>query len=140
MNHLVEKVKILISISEDFNKIFRGFIAEKHQKYEKGLLSYEVEQAMRHWYALHTKAQTSLMKSPPNPTPRIAMVYADIKHYLSNTYYEEMHTGMTVPHSHIKEAIVNVRGNDRRTIRKWFRTFEKMKVIKRLGANAWEMM
>jgi len=55
-----ERVKVGFFLSRDLIDRFRVLIQQKYNKYEKGLLSYEAEMALRHWLALHTQAQTTL--------------------------------------------------------------------------------
>jgi hypothetical protein len=52
------KVQLKVWISEELDGKLRELIAQKYKKYEKGLLSYEVEQALQTWLALHVEPQT----------------------------------------------------------------------------------
>lgn len=136
---MTRKVALLVYIPEDLNRKLREFIALKYRKFEKGLLSWEVEQALSHWIALHTKAQKTLTTKGPNPTPLVVRAFMEVKQYLLMNYYEELKPGMTVPDGYMREAISAVRGSDPRTVRKWLRTFTRFKLIKPVG-GVWEIV
>jgi len=113
----------------------------KYEQYEKGLLSYEVEQALRYWLALHTKAQKSLGRpKKPNPTPRVIIAFAEVRDYLLHKYYDELTPGQQIPRVFLEEAIMATRGSDPRTIRKWLRTFERMGLVKCVTPASWKVM
>jgi len=136
----MNKTKMIISISEHLNLRFRSFLAEKYRTVEKGMISHEVSQALGHWIAMHTDAQKSLINNKPNPTPKVISAYIEIKEYLLSKFYEELHSGSTVVKRHFEEAIMNVRGSDKRTIKKWLKTFRRMGLIKILNASTMELM
>jgi len=135
-----KKIKILLSIDEALNKKFRSLIQQKYQKYEKGLLSYEAEMAFRHWLSLHTQAQNTLEMSKPNPTPKVSMVFAEVKNYLLSNFYFELKPGQQIPKVHLEKAIMAVRGSDKRTIRKWLKAFHMMGLVKPITSAAWEIL
>ncbi|MHA1829078.1 MAG: hypothetical protein ACTSX6_10585 [Candidatus Heimdallarchaeaceae archaeon] len=137
----MSKIQLLIYIPDDLDRKFREFLALKYKHVEKGLISGEVERALRYWINLHTKAQKTLLESKaPNPTPKISRVFAEIKRYLLSKYYDELSEGTIVPDTHLREAIAATRGSDKRTIRKWLRVFEQFKLIKRLSLATWELL
>lgn len=135
-----KKVRIQAWISDEIDAKFRKFIQQKYKKYERGLLSYEVESALQAWIIQHTNSQTQLdIKIKPNPTPSSARVYREVKAYISGHYDVEF-TGNTQLHEKfIIEAITTLRGNDPRTIKSWMQTFERMGLIKILARPMWEM-
>lgn len=137
---LAFKNKILISIPPDLDQKFRQFLALKYQRVEKGLISHEISEAMSHWIALHTKAQTELISKPVNPTPRVVQVFIGLKQYLLSKYYLELAPGSAVPDKFLRESIVATRGSDKRTIRHWLRTLSQFNLIKRLNSKTWELM
>ncbi|MEM3816090.1 MAG: hypothetical protein QW341_04510 [Candidatus Bathyarchaeia archaeon] len=47
------KVKVGFFLSKNVIERIRLLIQEKYSEYERGLLSYEVEVALRHWLDLH---------------------------------------------------------------------------------------
>ncbi len=133
-----DKVQILLWISRSTDEKFRYLIQQKYTNYEKGLLSYEAELALRSWLALHTKAQTPLIK--PNPIPKVQIAFAQIKDYLTSNHYSELSPGQQINMRHIKEAIMSVRGSDPRTVTKWIKVFSKFHLIKPIAGNIWEIM
>lgn len=133
-----EKVQILLWINKSIDVKFRNLIQQKYPKYEKGLLSYEAEMALRSWIALHTNAQRSLIS--PNPVPKVAIAFAQVKEFLKTKYYTELSTGQQINLLHIKEAIMSVRGSDPRTVTKWLKVFHKFDLIKPVAGNIWEIM
>jgi len=134
-----EKEKVGLFISRSVMEKFRALIQQKYEKYEKGLLSYEAELAFRNWLALHTNAQTRLIK--PNPKPKVALVFAQVKEFLaSNYYFDSITPGQQVPLTHLENAIRAIRGSDPRTIKKWLQAFRKFKLIKPITGNLWEVL
>ncbi|MEM2612588.1 MAG: hypothetical protein QXJ45_08250 [Thermoproteota archaeon] len=138
----VKKEKILITIRKDLVDKFRSLLMQKYPKYEKGILSYEVELALNYWINLHTKAQSSETSkiNPINPTPKVLTVFLTVKDYLLRKYYDELHPGSQVIDIHLREAIANVRGADERTIKKWLKRFTENKLIKHVAGAVWEIM
>jgi len=133
-----ERVKLGVFIDRKVVEKLRELISLKYKKYEKGLLSYEVEQALRNWIALHTNTHKI---SIPNPPSKTAIVFAQIKSYLETNYYiDGLRTGMQIPVKHIVEAIASVRGGDRRTIRRWLKEFERYKLIKPITHKLYEVL
>ena len=97
--------------------------------------------ALRHWIALHTNAQTDLDTKPmPNPTPKVQLVFAQIKEYLLSNHYFQLVPGQQVPRLHLIKAIENVRGNDKRTVQKWLKSFHRNGLIKPVTSATWEIM
>lgn len=135
-----EKVKVGFYLSSSLIANLRSLIQQKYQKYEKGLLSEEAELAIRSWIALHTCAQTTLDTNKPNPTPRVALVFVEVKRWLLSSLYFELKPGQQIPIDHIRKAIIEVRGGDKRTIMKWLQLFHKMNLIKPVTTNVWEIM
>ena len=129
-----------IYLDEEFEKDWRRFISEKYQTVQRGLLSHEVEQAMKHWYALHTKSQKSLLDKAPNPMPRVSNVYMQMKRYLLSKYFDELNPGATIPYKYLREAIQQTRGSDKRTITKWLKTFVQNGLLRQLNASVWELI
>lgn len=137
---MVNKNVLLVYLPESLDMRFREFLALKYRKIERGLISYEVEQALGHWISLHTKAQKSLVTKAPNPMPKVSNAFLDIKHYLLSRYYERLAPGSSVPDKFLREAIAQVRGSDKRTMRKWLRVFSENGLIKRLNWSVWELL
>jgi hypothetical protein len=136
----LRKVKVGVFINEDLMARFRKLIMEKYNKYEKGLLSYEVENALRYWIALHTNAQNTMTKNKPNPTPKVISVWMQVKEYLLKNWYIELIPGQQIARVHLEKAITAVRGGDRRTIDKWLNIFVKMGLVKPITSATWEII
>lgn len=135
-----EKVQLKVYIPLNLSLNLRVLIQNKYSKYEKGLLSYEVEQAIRSWIALHTQAQLPLDAKPPNPIPKVASVFMQVKEYLLHKYFDELKVGQQIPRRFLDEAIEAIRGSDKRTIEKWLRSFEKFHLAKPISSAAWEIL
>ena len=134
------KIKIGIWIDSILAEKLRSLINQKYENYERGLLSYEVEMALRHWISLHTNAQKTLEANKPNPTPKASLVFSQVKEYLLSHWYYELRPGQQISRSHLEKAIMAIRGSDRRTIRKWLRIFHKMGLAKPVTSVTWEIM
>ena len=134
-----DKIQMGFYITPELDKKFREFLALKYRTVGRGLISHEIEQALGHWIALHTKAQSSLLTKAPNPLPKVSKVYLTIKQYLLSRYYEVLEPGSVVPIKYLREAIRQVRGSDKRTVQKWLKIFHQTKLIKPLNANTWEL-
>jgi hypothetical protein len=141
MAQKVQRVKIGLFIDTEIASKFRSLIQEKYKTYEKGLLSYEAEMALRHWLSLHAGTQTSVNMNVPNPTPKVALVFAQVKNLLMTKFgYFEIKTGQQIPKIHLENAIADVRGSDERTVVKWLKLFGKMKLVKPITAGMWEIL
>jgi len=139
---MIEKVRVIFYLDKDVVQKFRELIALKYKTVERGLLSWEAQQALVHWIALHTNAQNSKDFSSclkPNPTPRVAQVFRQVKAYLLRNYYEELPAGYQIPAKHLREAIAAVRGSDPRTIKKWMKAFADFHLIKHITGELWEI-
>ena len=136
----MKKIKLGVFLPKSLVENFRNLIMQKYNRYEKGLLSYEVEMALRSWLALHTKAQKTLEVKKPNPTPKVYMYFAEVKDYLLRKYYTELWSGQQIPYKHLEEAIINTRGADKRTVQKWLRIFHTSGLVKPVTSASWEIM
>jgi len=127
-----ETVQLKVHIPKSLNDELRKLINQKYESYEKGLLSYEVTQALAYWIAQHHKsAQTHVV----NPSPRVFKVAREVGNVIVKKYG---FVPQQVLRADIEEAIIEVRGGDPRTIRKWFRLFEKFGLIKHIAGEVWE--
>jgi hypothetical protein len=134
------KVKVGFFIDKNLAGKFRSLIQQKYQNYEKGLLSYKAEMALRHWLSLHTNAQNTLETNKPNPTPKSSIVFSEVRDYLLRNLYHELKPGQQIPRVHLERGIMATRGSDPRTIRKWLRTFHRMRLAKPITSATWEIM
>jgi len=142
MIEIEKKIKIQGWIPKSLDAKFRELITQKYNKYERGLLSYELEMALRSWLSLHADTQRSIdAKKHPNPEPKARIAFFKIKSYLLSNFYYELSPGQQVPLIHLHRAIENVIGTDQRTINKWMRIFDKNGLIKQSGSSAtWEII
>jgi len=136
---MVDKVVLGVYITKELDQKFREFLVLKYRRIARGMISDEVEQALGHWVALHTKAQKSLLDKVPNPVLGVSKAYLVVKQYLLSQYYDVLEPGVTIPERYLKEAIAQTRGSDKRTITKWLKTFSQMHLIKPINASIWEL-
>jgi len=140
----MEKKAMLIYIDMNIEKKLRNLIQNKYEHYQKGLLSYEVELAIRNWLALHTQTQkiknNAVIQGKPNPLPNVIIAFQKVKEYLLGKYYDTLFQGQQINYKHLEEAIMNTRGVDKRTIRKWLKIFHKMGFIKPITPMIWEIL
>jgi hypothetical protein len=54
---MAKKRPLHIWLSPEIDDKLRELIFKKYSKYEKGLLSHEVEEALKNWLLLHTQTQ-----------------------------------------------------------------------------------
>jgi RNAse (barnase) inhibitor barstar len=104
-----------------------------------GVLSYEVEQALRAWIAQH--AHDAHKNMEVNPEPKAVKVFSQVKKYLEERFgYAAIIPGQQIPRQHILTAIAAVRGPDNRTIRKWFDAFIRFKLLRHVGGEVYEVL
>ena len=145
-NDVSGKVKLQIWLPEELDTKFRVLIQQKYRKFERGILSYEAEMAIRHWLSLHTDAQSTLDTKLPNPIPKVQLAYMKMKEYLlssdpASPNYYSLVPGQQIPRSHLIRAITNVRGGDNRTIQKWMKLLKNNGLIKPINTGTtWEVM
>ena len=135
---MTEKVKFGVYLDRDLIEEFHRFIAEQYGKVQHGMVSFEVEQAIRAWLSTHKCTQTALSHQPPNPSPRVFLAREAVKAYLRDRFgYDSIYK---VPKSQIIEAIGAVRGVDDRTVKKWIRLFEKFHLLKWITPSVVEFL
>jgi len=134
------KFKLQCFIDEEVNEELRQLIHEKYKYYEHGLLGFEVEQAIRTWIAMHKEAQGVKILNKTNPRSAVGRIFLQVKQYLLDNYYDDLHPGVTIPLRHLEEAIMAVRGGDRRTVRKWLELFHRFGLVKPITQAVWELV
>jgi len=132
------KIKVGAYIDRDVWDKFRELVKKKYRDYH-GMLSYELEEMIKNWIALHT--QTTHKESIPkvNPEPKVYRVARQIKEYIQNKYgwrsaYQNVHRNLIV------EAISAVRGSDPRTIEKWMNEMMRYDILKPISPNIYELV
>jgi predicted transcriptional regulator len=138
-----KKVPLYVFVSEGLAARLRRFIALKHQTTEKGLLSLEVEQAiMNHLAVQSTQQQNTQIKrsySQQNQLLKINKVMEDIQKYLiESQLYVDL--PQFIPEKHLDQAIANLRGVDKRTIKIWKQNLEQYGHIRKSGLSRYEIL
>lgn len=136
MEEKEKKEKIGFYMSQETIDKFRRFVQDRYKTYRNGILSAEAEAALVDWMTQHKDTHIK----PPNPAPRIAIVWKEVKEYMEQVYDVKLYTGITLSSNHIKNGIRGVRGSDPRTVKRWFMDFHRSNVIKELGGDRWELM
>jgi hypothetical protein len=148
-----KKSALYVRISPEIDYKLRELIFKKYSKYEKGLLSHEVEEALKNWILLHlqTHTQTQNLKlgvpnainptleNTINPSLKVHKVWEQVRDYLLKNYYTELKPSQQISEPHLRQAIKAVRGSDPRTVRKWMKLLEEFKLIKHIVGAIWEI-
>lgn len=136
----MEKVKVGFSLPKDLVEEFKRFVVAKYKGYTRGDFSWEVEQALRNWIALHTDAQIDAMVKKPNPPASVERVFYQVKVWMEQEYGCGLEKGSHMSRKLLERAIAAVRGSDPRTIKKWMKIFHEFGLIKPLTAGVWEFL
>jgi hypothetical protein len=131
-----DKVQVKVYLPKSLAKKLRELIFQKYGSYKGGLLSYEVEEAVRRYISAHTNV-TQIPKGS-NPIPKIHIVKEQIKEYLRQKYGYLMTNQVLT--KHFEEAIINLRGADPRTKDKWVKALIAAGVLKILGPYQVELI
>jgi hypothetical protein len=138
------RIHLSIYISPETNASLRELIVKKHGRYEKGLLSREVEEALKNWILLHRGEREifkgSSQSQPVNPPNKVYTVWLEVKDYLLKNYYQDLSPTQTITEKHLVEAIKAVRGSDPKTVRKHLRNFQEFKFVKHIAGAIWEVL
>jgi hypothetical protein len=145
----MKKRPLHIWLSPEIDNKLRELIAKKYSRYEKGLLSHEIEEALKNWVLLHTQAQNLKLGvpndiKPPlnniiNPSLKVHRVWEQVRDYLLKNYYAELKPSQQILDVHLRQAIKAVRGSDPRTVKKWMKLLEEFKLIKHIVGAIWEI-
>ncbi len=128
-NSYPRKVKVGFFLPVDLVSEFRELVARKYGTLQRGLLSLEAELALRRWISQHTKAQTPLQALPAAHS-RVDVVFMQVINYISTHYMEDIRLNCYIPVKFIREAISQIRGSDRRTLKKWLEVFVRHGYLK----------
>jgi hypothetical protein len=138
-----KKVPLYVFVLEELAARLRRFIALKHQTTEKGLLSLEVEQALRNYLTVQsTQQQNTQIKSShsqQNQILKVKKVMEEIQKYLieSQLYVD---IPQFILEKHLDHAITNLRGVDKRTIKTWKQLLEQYGHIRKSGLSRYEIL
>ena len=129
-------VRLTVVISEELNEQLRKHVVLKHQKYEKGLLSFEVETGIINLMESYKKEQTAHTQINENDSWRGSqqqfkvnqlkeqiILYLHQKHNLVNP--------TNISETSLNDAICYLKGIDPRTVKKWKMLLLHFKCIKR---------
>lgn len=140
-----DKIQFKVYLSNGVVERFRRFIASKHQKYRRGLLSLEVEQALMHHIASYNTQQQSTQKSilsqqPRNQKqPKVLALKEDIFKYLIDSE-QYIDTPGYITDRQLFDAIGMLKGTDQRTIRKWMIILQQYGIIRWSGVHQIEFI
>jgi hypothetical protein len=106
---------------------------------EKGLISHEVEEAIRNHLAIQdTQRSTHALAARPSQIFGVNELMEQIKGYLiESELYVEIPD--LIPEVHLDRSIASLRGSDIRTIRKWKRLLLEYGKIKRTGFKQYQI-
>ena len=146
------KRQLLVYVDEGVYKRLWELIKAKHEK-PYGALSYEVEEALKHWILEHTRTQSlgtqareqaqaqaqRVEASKYNPPPRYLKVWLQVKDYLEEVLKYDFNYTRHLLHEDLMRAVAAVRGPDGRTLKKWPRVFEECGILKRVSPKLYEV-
>jgi hypothetical protein len=148
------KARLDVLIDKEVMKKFRELVKMKHELLH-GALSYEVEEALKHWILEHTRTQSlggqareqaqaqaqaqGIEASKYNPPPRYLKVWLQVKEYLESALKYDFEYTHHLLHEDLVRAVAAVRGSDERTLRKWPRVFEECGILKRISPKLYEV-
>jgi len=122
-------------VDEELLKEFKELAFCKHRRL-RGALSWEVEEALKNWLALHDITKIEKI----NPDSKVLRVYKQVKDYIRRKYYYgTLMPNAQVPRKFIVEAIMALRGTTEVTVKRWFENFLRFKLIKHLGGELFEL-
>lgn len=143
-----DKIQFKVYLPETLIEKFRTLIALKYQRYQRGLLSYEVEQALKQYIASYNTQQQYTQKAllrqeqrfcKSNIQPKVFALKQDIFKYLidSQQYVDEP---QNITDRQLYDAIGAVRGLDPRTVKKWTKLLEQCGCVKSSGVHQIEFL
>jgi hypothetical protein len=125
------KRAIFLRVPEEVDQQLREYISTTYLRFEKGLLSHVIIQAIIKLIDedTHTHESDSPRKSNDYYNVKNRKVIEEIKNYLIERYgYQQP---KEIPEKHLIEAISEIRGGDRRTIRNWIEVLVRGGYIRR---------
>jgi hypothetical protein len=129
-----------VFIPEDLDRELRKYIALKYKTEEKGLLSCEVELAIRNHIAVYSMQQdTQITFTRPNQAFGTSQLMELIKRYFieANLYVD---IPDLIPEKHLDQSIASLRGTDVRTVRKWKKLLVEFGYVKKVGIKQYQIM
>lgn len=138
-----KKVPLYVFIYAETDKTFRKFIALKYQRIEKGLLSYEVEQALSNYMRIQNSLTQQQQHTQNTKAGKLLLELEKTKcnmiEYLkSEFHYEDIRF---VPETHLDMALTGVRGiTDPRSLKKWKGLLIRCGFAKKSGPQQYEFL
>jgi hypothetical protein len=140
-----EKDQLKVYLPRRLLKEFRVLVAQKHGTYRRGLLSFEVEAAVKQYMATfrstHSDAQKSSLNmkaSLGNPYPKVHKLKQQIMEWLQTTGTYAEGVPRFIPESHLNAAISALKGSDPRTLRNWTSSLLSSGYMKKSGPHQFE--
>lgn len=146
-------VGLYVRVDEEIAQKLRELVKGRH-----GLLSYHVNEALKKYLekleqenkqTTKKEARTVTKYTNLKPKPKVKqkpeqIVFEQVKAYLTTQYGLDFiqPEPVTIPTDLLEEAIMNVRGSDKRTVEKWIESFYKAGLIKPTTkqAKAWYIL
>lgn len=125
---------------------FRKATALKYQRVERGLLSLEVENALKsHLASINStqaqSTQSAIVYEKVSSTSKVHNLVKKIKKYLVECgRYDDEFTIQYIPTSHLIEALHTIKGTDKRTVDKWVGLLKQYGCIKQSGDLQWQLI
>jgi hypothetical protein len=137
-----ELVQFNVYLPKGLVERFRKMISLKYQTQRRGLISYEVKEALNSWMAMvGTQTQSTqklLNETKVNPIPVVHQLKKDICNYLLEVK-QMADVPQFIPHKFLIEAISSLKGIDLRTVKKWLNLLKQYGCIKQVGDYQWEI-
>jgi hypothetical protein len=138
------KNQLKVYLTSSVLKDFRELVARKHGLAMRGLISYEVEIALKQYIAsyhsTHTSTHKSLDATPINPFPKVYTAKQEILSWLGNIDLYFKNVPQCIPEKHLTQAIAATKGSDPRTIRRWTKDLLECGCIKKSGPHQYEFV
>jgi len=126
----MRKVKRTFMIEEEVDKELRKLIMRKYKRYSKGLLSAEVNEAIKRYIQMESAAHTHKSESSfysKNIDDRVLKVWLKV---LDRFKERHGHYPCEILLTELKHIIGVVRGTDKRTVKKWIENFVEYGLFK----------
>ena len=143
----MDKVQIKGYISSYLNDKFRTFIAQKSGKYNGRNISKYLERAIDTFLELQQGQNTNthntkIVQKTEKVNLKVNNEWKKVIDYLvlQSGLYSSIERGQRIPEDHLRRAISQVSGADRRTIDNWILKFLDNKIIAKSGIHLYEVL
>lgn len=130
------KIQIIVYLEPKINSDLRSLIQKKYGKFMRGLLSLEVNEALRYWIKAYAQSTQDMHNSlgsfhaPITETPKIYAHFERFKAYLQKAYNLQLSENPEIDENILISCIKDVFGSDKRTVKKYFNEFVEHGLIK----------